>query len=189
MVRMAYDASIRPNQIFAVSLPHSPLSASDQRSVVRVCRRRRCSPLLDCASLGARRLRPIVRATAVRAGARRRLSPRAVWGWLLDPSASLCIASRRCRGSGSFDGVDARRARRSGRGHDIGEIFDGDPPHHPAAPPHRPGRSRALWTHGACSGRPEAGRRHRCSVIMRNASASRTAATAPKGLAALGTVS
>src|SRR6478609_79278 len=33
------DASIRPNQIFAVSLPHSPLSPRDQTSVVNVCRR------------------------------------------------------------------------------------------------------------------------------------------------------
>ena len=33
------DATIRPNQIFAVSLPHSPLTAVDQRNVVRACRR------------------------------------------------------------------------------------------------------------------------------------------------------
>src|SRR5436309_7499263 len=33
------DASIRPNQIFAVSLPNSPLSRDDQARVVRVCRR------------------------------------------------------------------------------------------------------------------------------------------------------
>src|SRR5262249_59777390 len=33
------DASIRPNQIFAVSLPHSPLAPAEQANVVRVCRR------------------------------------------------------------------------------------------------------------------------------------------------------
>src|SRR5437868_9804732 len=33
------DASMRPNQIFAVSLPNSPLSSDDQKSIVRVCRR------------------------------------------------------------------------------------------------------------------------------------------------------
>jgi predicted glycogen debranching enzyme len=32
----SYDASLRPNQIFAVSLPHSPLEAEQQRSVVEV---------------------------------------------------------------------------------------------------------------------------------------------------------
>jgi 4-alpha-glucanotransferase len=32
------DTSIRPNQIFAVSLPYSPLSLEQQTAVVRVCR-------------------------------------------------------------------------------------------------------------------------------------------------------
>jgi 4-alpha-glucanotransferase len=35
------DDRIRPNQIFAVSLPHSPLSTSDQAGVIEVCRRHR----------------------------------------------------------------------------------------------------------------------------------------------------
>jgi predicted glycogen debranching enzyme len=34
------DVSLRPNQIFAVSLPESPLSPSQQKSVVDVCARR-----------------------------------------------------------------------------------------------------------------------------------------------------
>src|SRR5204862_382574 len=33
------DASIGPNQIFAASLPYSPLSSDDQARVVRVCSR------------------------------------------------------------------------------------------------------------------------------------------------------
>ena len=33
------DASLRPNQIFAVSLPESPLTKAQQRSVVEVCAR------------------------------------------------------------------------------------------------------------------------------------------------------
>src|SRR5262249_18317477 len=33
------EASIRPNQIFSVSLPHSPLGSDDQARVVRVCKR------------------------------------------------------------------------------------------------------------------------------------------------------
>jgi predicted glycogen debranching enzyme len=33
------DDSVRPNQILAVSLPHSPLNADDQAKVVRVCKR------------------------------------------------------------------------------------------------------------------------------------------------------
>ena len=34
-----YDGRLRPNQLFAVSLPHSPLDAAQQRSVVDVCAR------------------------------------------------------------------------------------------------------------------------------------------------------
>jgi 4-alpha-glucanotransferase len=80
------DASIRPNQIFAVSLPHSALSAEDQRSVVRICRRQ----LLT--AFGLRSLAP-GDPWRYCAGARRRLSPGARLGWLLDRLASLCIAS------------------------------------------------------------------------------------------------
>ncbi|MDT8283282.1 MAG: amylo-alpha-1,6-glucosidase, partial [Gammaproteobacteria bacterium] len=33
----SYDDSLRPNQLFAVSLPHSPLHAAQQKSIVDVC--------------------------------------------------------------------------------------------------------------------------------------------------------
>ena len=32
-----YDSRLRPNQLFAVSLPHSPLNAAQQKSIVDVC--------------------------------------------------------------------------------------------------------------------------------------------------------
>ena len=38
------DATIRPNQIFAVSLPESPLTPQQQRAVVEVCTRRLLTP-------------------------------------------------------------------------------------------------------------------------------------------------
>jgi predicted glycogen debranching enzyme len=38
------DKSVRPNQIFAVSLPHSPLDAEQQQSVVEVVRRELLTP-------------------------------------------------------------------------------------------------------------------------------------------------
>ena len=38
------DTSVRPNQIFAVSLPHSPLSMDQQRAVVEVVRRELLTP-------------------------------------------------------------------------------------------------------------------------------------------------
>ncbi len=39
------DSSVRPNQIFAVSLPHSPLSAAQQRAVVECVRSRLLTPM------------------------------------------------------------------------------------------------------------------------------------------------
>jgi predicted glycogen debranching enzyme len=39
------DVSVRPNQIFAVSLPHSPLNLDQQKSVVEVVRRELLTPL------------------------------------------------------------------------------------------------------------------------------------------------
>ena len=38
------DASLRPNQIFAVALPHSPLNDDQQHAVVEVCRRELLTP-------------------------------------------------------------------------------------------------------------------------------------------------
>ena len=38
------DGSLRPNQLLAVSLPHSPLSAERQRSIVDTCARHLLTP-------------------------------------------------------------------------------------------------------------------------------------------------
>ena len=79
-----YDSRLRPNQIFAVSLPHSPLSAEQQKSVVDSCARE----LLT--SFGLRSLakgepgyvpycqgNPAQRDSAYHQGT--------VWAWLLGP--------------------------------------------------------------------------------------------------------
>jgi predicted glycogen debranching enzyme len=123
-----YDVSVRPNQIFAVSLPYSPLDAVRQRAVVDTCAR----DLV--ASHGLRSLAPgsseyigaycggqVERDGAYHQGT--------VWGWLLGPFAE---AHFRVYG-------DAERARSFLRplgGHlreacvgSISEIFDGDAPH------------------------------------------------------------
>jgi predicted glycogen debranching enzyme len=80
------DASLRPNQIFAVSLPVSPLSPEQQKSVVDVCARQ----LLTC--YGLRSLAPGEQGYTGHYGG----SPRdrdaayhqgTVWGWLLGPFA------------------------------------------------------------------------------------------------------
>ena len=111
------DASIRPNQIFAVSLPHSALSAKDQRSVVRICQRQLLTAFgLRSLAPGRSRLSPALRRYC--AGARRRLSPGAGLGMVARALQPRCVSRhRRCRGRGSFVAVHARRAGGSGRGH------------------------------------------------------------------------
>lgn len=122
-----HDASLRPNQIFAVSLPHSPLSAAQQRAVVDLCTRELYT------SRGLRSLAPREPAyvgqylgdVRSRDGAYHQGT---VWGWLLGPFA---LAHFRVYG-------DAEKARafllpmldhldEAGLGQ-LSEIFDGEPP-------------------------------------------------------------
>jgi predicted glycogen debranching enzyme len=124
------DASLRPNQIFAVALPHTPLAPDRQRQVVDACARH----LLT--SHGLRSLAPgdpqyrgqyggdqWARDGAYHQGT--------VWSWLLGPFA---LAHFRVYG----DRV-AARAFLEPMAHHVGaygigsiaEIFDGDPPFRP----------------------------------------------------------
>ncbi len=128
------DAHIRPNQIFAVSLHHSPLDAGVQQSVVRICGR----DLLT--SYGLRSLAPqhaefqlrYVGDVWERDGSYHQ-GP--VWAWLLGHYA---LAEYRVHG-------DAAAAQAwlepicnhlldAGLG-TISEIFDGAPPHIPRGAP------------------------------------------------------
>jgi len=128
------DASVRPNQIFAVSLPHSPLAANDQAGVVAVCRQHLMT------AFGLRPLAPGNPAyhPHYRGGVRERdggYHQGPVWGWLLGPF-SLAIY----RVTGDVQAAravlelmsDALKDQAIGS---IGEIFDGDPPHHPRGAP------------------------------------------------------
>ena len=125
-----HDATLRPNQIFAVSLPESALDLDQMRRVVDACAR---SLLV---SYGLRSLTPddgAYRARyegdpSARDGAYHQGT---VWSWLLGPFA---LAHHRAYG-------DARAALAllapvedalTGYGlGTLGEIFDGDPPHAP----------------------------------------------------------
>jgi predicted glycogen debranching enzyme len=124
------DASLRPNQIFAVSLPESPLTPGQQRAVVDACARR----LLT--SCGLRSLAPDDphyrgsyvgpprdRDSAYHQGT--------VWGWLLGP---FVLAHLRVYKdpvlAASFLEPMAQHLGTYGLG-TAGEIFDGDPPFAP----------------------------------------------------------
>jgi predicted glycogen debranching enzyme len=128
------DASLRPNQIFAVSLPASPLDPATQRAVLR-----RCGGAL-LTSYGLRSLGP--GEAAYCAACRGTVAERdgayhqgTVWAWLLGPWA---LAHYRVHG-------DAATAQRflepigdhladAGLGQ-VSEIFDGAPPHTPRGCP------------------------------------------------------
>jgi predicted glycogen debranching enzyme len=128
------DASIRPNQIFAVSLPNSPLARDAQANVVRVCRRQ----LLT--AFGLRSLAPGEPAyhPGYAGGVRERdgcYHQGPVWAWLLGP---FSLAAYRVTGDvGLAEALlqpirDALEDQEMGT---IGEIFDGEPPYHPRGAP------------------------------------------------------
>ncbi len=128
------DASIRPNQIFAVSLPHSPLPADDQARVVRVCRRELLTAFgLRSLARGDPAYHPAYGGGVLERDGGYHQGP--VWGWLLGP---FSLALHRVDGDptaaeGVLEGIrDALEDQAVGT---IGEIFDGDAPHRPRGAP------------------------------------------------------
>jgi predicted glycogen debranching enzyme len=124
------DASFRPNQIFAVSLPDSPLSLEQQKAVVDVCARR----LLT--SHGLRSLAPGEPGYQRHYGGGPRERDGAyhqgtVWGWLLGPFvlAHLRVYSDR-QAAQSFLEPLGMQIYSHGLG-TLSEIYDGDAPFAP----------------------------------------------------------
>ena len=128
------DPSIRPNQIFAVSLPDSPLTAGRQWEVVETCRRKLLTPF------GLRSLAVSQPDYQGHYGGDRLTRDGAyhqgtVWGWLLGPFA---LGVHRTTGdvelARSFLQPMQAHLNEFGLG-SIAEIFDGDPPHAPRGCP------------------------------------------------------
>ena len=124
------DSSLRPNQIFAVSLPESPLSAAQQKSVVDICARRLLtSHGLRSLAIGAADYdghyggSPQHRDGIYHQGT--------VWGWLIGP---FVLAHLRVYNNAEMarDFLEplGKQITIAGLG-TLGEIFDGDPPFHP----------------------------------------------------------
>jgi len=124
------DASLRPNQILAVSLPVSPLSPEQQKSVVDVCARN----LLT--SYGLRSLAPGETGYTGHYGGGPRDRDAAyhqgtVWGWLMGPFALAHYRVDRDRQAAlRFLEPLGRQIYSSGLG-TLSEIFDGDAPFTP----------------------------------------------------------
>jgi len=128
------DDRIRPNQIFAVSLPHSPLAVDDQRRVVETCRRHLLTSYgLRSLAPGSTGYHPRYEGDVRQRDGEYHQGP--VWGWLLghfalaayritdDAEAALALL------------VPMRDALFDHGLGTIGEIFDGDPPHDPRGAP------------------------------------------------------
>lgn len=124
------DPALRPNQLLAVSLPHSPLTKAQQRAVVDLCARH----LLT--SHGLRSLAPDHPAYAGHYGGDRRQRDTAyhqgtVWGWLIGPfvRAHLRVYHDPARARSYLEPL-VRQVVSHGVG-SVSEIFDGDPPFTP----------------------------------------------------------
>ncbi|MBE8987739.1 amylo-alpha-1,6-glucosidase [Nostoc sp. LEGE 12450] len=121
------DVALRPNQIFAVSLPESPLTPAQQRSVVEVCGRR----LLT--SHGLRSLAPDHFQYQGKYGGNQYQRDGAyhqgtVWGWLLGPFVLAHLrVYKNPEQARQFLEPMANHLTTHGLG-SLSEIFDGDAP-------------------------------------------------------------
>ena len=127
------DGSIRPNQILAVSLPVPPLQGERARAVIRTVRKKLLVPR------GLRTLDPADPAYRGRyaGGSDERdaaYHQGTAWPWLLGPYVDAIFAVERAKcaraeASQILEGLlDAMEEAGLGQ---IGEVFDGDPPHRP----------------------------------------------------------
>jgi predicted glycogen debranching enzyme len=124
------DAALRPNQIFAASLPQSPLPAEQQKAVVDICARR----LLT--SYGLRSLAQSESGYQGRYGGGVRKRDGAyhqgtVWGWLLGPFvlAHLRVYADLAAAISFLEPL-GKQIHSHGLG-TLSEIFDGDAPFSP----------------------------------------------------------
>ncbi len=128
------DSSIRPNQIFAVSLPHSPLLPQQQALVVRTVGWHLLTPL------GLRTLSPSDSRYRRRYGGSWQSRDRAyhqgtAWAWLIGPYVEALL---KAEGDKAQAVEQARRCLQAFEAHlsqagvgSVSEVFDGDPPHNP----------------------------------------------------------
>jgi predicted glycogen debranching enzyme len=124
------DPSLRPNQIFAVSLYHSPLEYHHQKAVVDACTEHLLTPF------GLRSLAPHEKEyTSIYGGDRYKRDAAyhqgTVWGWLIGPyiQAHLKVYQDTSKAQEILTNFISQLPE-FGVG-SIGEIFDGDAPHEP----------------------------------------------------------
>ncbi|HWZ98595.1 MAG TPA: amylo-alpha-1,6-glucosidase [Candidatus Dormibacteraeota bacterium] len=124
------DLSLRPNQILAVSLPNSPLTAEQQKAVVDICRSELLTPF------GLRSLGPHEPgyATHYRGSPRERdaaYHQGTAWGWLLGPFAIAHFRVYQNKAEARrFLEPQVQAITTYGLG-TLAEVYDAEPPHTP----------------------------------------------------------
>ena len=128
------DASVRPNQIFAVSLPYSPLDKAQQRSVLDVVTEQLLTPY-GLRSLSPRDQRYCPKYTGNRWQRDCAYHQGTVWAWLIGP---YCDAYAKVNGMGKTQRKEIARIIQPLLNHmdqaglgSVAEIFDGNAPHRP----------------------------------------------------------
>lgn len=124
------DASLRPNQVFAMSLAHPVLAAAHRRTVLDTVRRELLTPL------GLRTLAPSDPAYQPRYEGDLRARDGAyhqgtVWPWLLGHFVDAWLREHGGRGEArAFLQALPGHLAEAGVGH-VSEVFDAEPPHRP----------------------------------------------------------
>jgi predicted glycogen debranching enzyme len=129
------DTSLRPNQIFAISLPFTPLNIEQANKVVHIVEQELLTPfgLRSLAPSDPRYKKRYVGSMGQRDAAYHQGT---VWAWLIGPFVEAYLkvhgsdpaARRRCR---SLLAPLIQHLTENGCLGTISEIFDGDPPHRP----------------------------------------------------------
>jgi predicted glycogen debranching enzyme len=124
------DASLRPNQILAVSLPASPLTDEQQMAIVDICARELLTPY-GLRSLGPREPGYIAHYAGSPRDRDAAYHQGTVWGWLLGPFALAHFRVYQNKlAAGQFLEAQAQSISSYGLG-TLAEIYDADPPHKP----------------------------------------------------------
>jgi predicted glycogen debranching enzyme len=125
------DASLRPNQIFAVSLPYAAVYGPQAKAVVDIVERALLTPL-GLRSLAPEDPRYIGQHTGDRWQRDASYHQGTVWSWLIGPfiDAHLRVYKDKHRARQLLQGLLQHLDAEPGIG-TISEVFDGDPPHRP----------------------------------------------------------
>jgi predicted glycogen debranching enzyme len=129
------DISIRPNQIFAVSLPFSPLSAQQQKNVVETVRKYLLTPY-GLRTLNTQDLRYHGRYTGTMFERDQAYHQGSVWPWLMGAFIEAHLRVNEFSRKSRKEAAEYLRPllehlTESGCIGSISEVFDGDEPHRP----------------------------------------------------------